>query len=113
MFEIFGKEYYFDVDAIIEKCRPTYPAQEKEETVIETVDDPETPSEPTNDSPPSGGLELNVFKFEVFKTCLERTLNEYEESDDKMGVFTELSPSFKIAFNTLLKYDIIREENND
>jgi hypothetical protein len=53
-----------------------------------------------------------VFKFEVLKACLERTFNEYEEIDEKMGAYAEkdLSPSFKIAFNTLLKYDILKED---
>jgi hypothetical protein len=64
-------------------------------------------------SEPSGGLELNVFKFEVFKACIERILGEYEETDDNLGAFVEnnTSPSFKIAFNTLLKYEILKEEN--
>jgi hypothetical protein len=106
MLEIFGKNYYIDVDQIIETCRPTYPSKEIK------------PKKNTNNKPGSeeqGGLELNVFKFEILKACLERTFNEYEDVDEKLGAFAEnsASPSFKIAFNTLLKYDILKEDDND
>lgn len=72
------------------------------------------PDDPDADQPVQGVLELNIFKFEVLKTCLERTLNEYEDVDEKLGVFAEssTSPSFKIAFNTLLKYEILKEDDN-
>jgi hypothetical protein len=46
--------------------------------------------------------------------CLDRVLNEYEEpGDEKIGLFgqNELSLSFKIAFNTLIKYQILLEED--
>jgi hypothetical protein len=45
--------------------------------------------------------------------CLERVLSEYQEVDEKMGPFAqnELSISFKIAFNTLIKYQILIEED--
>lgn len=106
MLDIFGKNYYIDVDEVIEKCRPSYPVKELETTEI--------PLATSNE--PSSGLELNVFKFEVFKACIERILGEYEDVDDKLGAFGEhsASPSFKMAFNTLLKYHIlIEDEDND
>jgi hypothetical protein len=38
-------------------------------------------------------------------------LGEYEEVDDNLGKFAHpSSPSFKIAFNTLLKYEILKED---
>jgi hypothetical protein len=60
-------------------------------------------------------LELNVFKFECFKACVERLLNEVEEVDDKLGAFAEKSTSisFKLAYNTLLKYKILIEDDSD
>lgn len=56
--------------------------------------------------------EINIFKYEVLKVCLERILNEYQEVDDNLGPFGEenLSISFKIAFNTLIKYKILIED---
>jgi hypothetical protein len=107
MLEVLGKNYYVDVDTIIEKCRPTYPSKEVKKIKKKLITEEKTSEDP------EGGLELNVFKFEVFKACLERALNEYEEADEKLGVFAENSTSisFKIAFNTLVKYDILKEEN--
>lgn len=111
MLEIFGTNYYIDVDTIIETCRPAYPSievtnkpPEKSEVLTEGGD--------PGDNPSNSG-ELNIFKYEVLKTCVERVLGEYEEVDEKLGAFAEkaTSPSFKIAFNTLLKYDILKEEN--
>lgn len=45
--------------------------------------------------------------------CLETILSEVQTSDDEMGVFgqKDTSTSFKIAFNTLIKYEILIEEN--
>jgi hypothetical protein len=51
----------------------------------------------------------------MIKMCVERVLSEYEEDDESMGVFgKEKTPmSFKIAFNTLIKYGIIIEEDDE
>ena len=45
--------------------------------------------------------------------CLDRVLGEFEEPDENLGVFTEknTSISFKIAFNTLIKNQILIEED--
>jgi hypothetical protein len=45
--------------------------------------------------------------------CLERVLNEFQEIDEEMGPFAqnEVSLSFKIAFNTLIKYEILIEDD--
>ncbi len=96
MVEIFGKLYYIDLEEISEKC--------KIETVIKD-DDPE------ND----GSIQIDVFKYEIIKMCLERILNEFEENDEKMGAFAQqgTSISFKIAFNTLIKNQILIAEEED
>jgi hypothetical protein len=94
MVELFGKAYYIDIDGITDKCR-TNP------TVVEEEDDDST--------------QINIFKYEIIKMCLERVLGEYEEVDEDMGVFAQknTSTSFKIAFNTLIKYKILIEELNE
>ncbi len=92
MVEIFGKSYYIDLDGITEKCR-------------------------TGNSIPDedGGevTEVNIFKYEVIKMCLDRILGEFEEPDENLGVFStkNTSISFKIAFNTLIKNQILIEED--
>ena len=93
MVEVFGKLYYIDLDSISEVCRTG-------KTIKDEEDDSET-------------LEINIFKYEVIKMCIERVLNEFEESDEEMGLFAqkETTVSFRIAFNTLLKNNILIEEN--
>ena len=47
--------------------------------------------------------------------CLERILGEVDDVDDEMGAFAQNSTttSFKLAFNTLIKYKILIEELNE
>ena len=88
MVEIFGQNYYIDVDGISKKCQTGNQIQNEDGTTT---------------------LEINIFKYEIIKTCIERVLNEFEETDEKLGEFGDnnLSISFKIAFNTLIKYEIL------
>jgi hypothetical protein len=99
--ELFGKNYYIDIDGITDKCRTTQSVKNDDE------------SEDVENS--DGSIEINIFKYEMIKMCLERVLSEYEEDDESMGVFgKEKTPmSFKIAFNTLIKYGIIIEEEDE
>lgn len=92
MVEIFGKNYYIDVDGISQKCQTGNEIQNEDGTT---------------------SLEINLFKYEIIKTCIERVLNEFEEADEELGEFgnSGLSISFKIAYNTLIKYDILISED--
>jgi hypothetical protein len=93
MFEILGKNYYIDLDAITEKCK-TSPMED-------------------GDEKQNSGIEINLFKYESIKMCLERVMSEYDEIDDQLFADKSLSVSFKLAFNTLTKNEIIIEEEND
>ncbi len=94
MVEIFGKSYYIDLDGITEKCR-------------------------TGNSIPDedGGevTEVNIFKYEVIKMCLDRILGEIDEVDEGLGKFAQegTTISFKIAFNTLIKNQILIEDEDE
>ena len=94
MVEIFGKNYYIDIDGITEKCRTG--------NTIKDEDGGES-------------LEINIFKYEIIKMCLERVLGEVDEIDEEIAMFgkNNTTISFKIAFNTLIKYNILIEENED
>jgi hypothetical protein len=91
MVTIFGKNYYIDIDGITEQCRTD-----------KSVNDPE-----------GDNLEINIFKYEIIKMCLDRILNDYEDSDEEMGVFgsNSVNVSFKIAFNTLIKNGLLIEDD--
>ncbi len=94
MVELFGKTYYIDVDGITDKCRTGNTIKEEDG---------------------SESLEINIFKYEIIKMCLERVLGEVDEIDEEMAMFGEnnITISFKIAFNTLIKNNILIEENED
>ena len=92
MLEIFGKNYYIDIDGITSKCQI--------QDTIKKEGESET-------------FEINIFKYETIKMCLDRILNEYVEMDEQIVPFSqnEVSVSFKIAFNTLIKNKILLEED--
>ena len=100
MVEIYGKHYYIDLDAVTDRCR------------IESIK--KYDEEKDEDDDENSGS-LNIFKYEIVKMCLERILGEYDEEDDDSNIFgaKKASQSFKIAFNTLIKYEILIEELNE
>ena len=56
--------------------------------------------------------EIDVSKYETFRMLIEILLTYNEESDDTLGPERGLNSTplpFKIAFNTLVKYKILRE----
>jgi hypothetical protein len=98
MVEYFGKNYYIDLDGITDKCRTTNILRSSEE-------EPEGEDE--------GSLEINIFKYEIIKMCLDRVLSEFEEPEDDMALLRKDNTpiSFKIAINTLIKYEILIEDD--
>jgi hypothetical protein len=92
MVNIFGKSYFIDLDTITDKCRTG--------NNIKDDDGSET-------------LEVNLFKYEIIKMCLDRVLSEFDEIDEELGKFghNNSTTSFKIAFNTLIKYEILIEDD--
>jgi len=90
MANYYGKSYYIDFDKITEKCE----IKEKEG---------------------DEGIEINVFKYELIKMCLQRVLEDGYNDDDEISSF-KLKPesiSFKLALNTLIKNKIILEYDDD
>lgn len=53
---------------------------------------------------------ISIVKFELIKTMLDVVFSESTEVDDKLGTkgTNELTIPFKIAFNTLLRYNILQ-----
>lgn len=91
MVEIFGKYYYIDIEAITDRCRTG-----------NTIKDDEGET-----------LEINIFKYEILKMCIDRVLNEFDETDEEMGPFAQkdTTVSFRLAFNTLIKNNILIEDD--
>jgi hypothetical protein len=83
-----GEGYYIDIESITDRCKITGADEEGNEST-----------------------EVNIFKYEVLKMCIDRVLGDFEEDDTEMIKFKGKSLSFQIAFNTLLKNEIIIEDN--
>lgn len=87
MIEVLGEMYYIDL-----------------KNVGEAVDLKSTEDSEGND------LTINVVSFEVIKMMLEIIMTERDEIDETLGVrsIEKLSIPFKLAFNTLLKHEILK-----
>jgi hypothetical protein len=85
MFKIFGENYYLDVDKI--------------DSYIGL-------------NPASGGTEqhISIAKYELIKTMIEVLMTEQDESDELLGskASNGVSLPFKIAFNTLLRHNLLQ-----
>jgi hypothetical protein len=100
MDQFFGKQYYIDFDKIIDKCKTTGVTEDKVKKGKEIEKAP---------------LEINVFKYEMIKMCLDRVINDFQESEDDTilkGLKNE-DVSFQIAFNSLIKSEILIEYIED
>jgi len=85
------KEYYIDIDQITKECQ--YEIKE------------------------GGESEINVFKYETIRTCIERVLSEFETEEEPgdLSFLKKKDPtlSFSIAFNTLKHNNIIKETDGE
>ena len=88
-----GKDYYIDIDGIVDKCRTGGTISDEDGKYV---------------------IEINVFKYELIKMMLDRVLNEFDDEgeDDMLSSLKDSSGSlsFNLAFNTLIHNGIINEE---
>ena len=85
MLKVLNEHYYLDVDRL-EECVNI----EKQTVSAET--------------------QVNLVKYEVYKTMIEILVTESEEVEETLGAkSSELSIPFKIAFNTLINKKIINK----
>lgn len=89
MIEVLGENYFIDLDSISKVVNIDY--------------DNGTLSGDTEQT-------INLVSFEVVKMLLEIIMTERDEVDENLGTYSmnKLSIPFKIAFNTLLKHEIIK-----
>jgi hypothetical protein len=88
MLEVLGEMYYIDLESVSKTIEI--------EPMIEV----------------SGNTEhsINLVSFEIIKMMIEIIMSEREEVDENLGVHStkNLSIPFKVAFNTLLKHQILK-----
>ena len=122
LFEIAGVKYYFDLDQLTQFIRI-----EKSESVDDILGEAkkELSKKNTEDSEDTENEELvepelegysqiiDITKWETTKVMIESVLTEQGPIDEAMGrtkLSSQLSIPFKLSFNTLLKYQIIKED---
>lgn len=92
MIEIFGEMYYLDLTAL--------------DDLVEIKKD----SKPEGDEEGDEGQQFSLIKYDIVKIMIEVVMSERGEMDNNLGIIktSELSLPFKMSFNTLLKYNIIK-----
>ena len=117
-FEIAGSKYYFDLDELSQFIRI-----EKPESVDDILGEAKKELENKNNENDNEEEEvhadlytqiIDVTKWETTKVMIESVLSEQGPVDEAMGynaMGKQLSIPFKLSFNTLLKYQIIKQEH--
>jgi len=87
MIDIFGENYYLNIEKIDTFCNLSSNTEEGEEQKV------------------------SIMKYELIKILSEVVLSEMNEIDDKLGAkgSRELSIPFKLSWNTLLRYNLIEK----
>jgi len=106
MINFLNKEYYIDIDEAIKSCQVIDNVVFEDEKITEDDGDTKDETEEYSDD----NLQINVFKFEIIKMCIDRVLNHYEDTEDISSLYSE-NKSFKVAFATLIKNKILIEFN--
>jgi hypothetical protein len=114
--EIGGVAYSLDFDSFESLLSLDITKENEEPVEIETTTEFDGTGNPVGSSIMTRqirrGKEIDMSKYEVIKHMLEIVLGYNEELDDSLGIqraFDKLPISFKIAFNTLVKYGVLNE----
>jgi len=93
--DIAGEEFYVDFDNLSELVKLPAPKIKDEEG--EWIDD-------------EAGPHIDVTKYEMVREMVATLLQSNETIDDKMGMvgLDATSIPFKLSFNTLVHYDILK-----
>ena len=105
LLEIGGKELYLDIDRLSEIVRI------EQEPLPLTVNEGQGDVEIEEPLPDTGGLHIDVTKYEIYREMIGALMMYNEEVDNKMGkvALNSTTIPFKIAFNTLLMKGILKE----
>jgi len=110
-FSIAGNQYYFDLDELSNFIRI-----EKNESVDDLLGESEKKEEVEKEEESLEQIEgqiVDLTKWETIKVMIESVLSENGPVDEAMGrtkLGEQLSIPFRLSFNTLLNYKIIKEQ---
>ena len=110
LFEIAGEQFYFDLDRISDFVR----IEENGPKNIEELLNKEESSEKkeTKIEEDLQGPLIDMTRWDLTKGMIETVLNENGIIDEDMGLTMlgkQLSIPFRLSFNTLIKYKIIKK----
>lgn len=117
LFPIAGSNYYFDLDELSQSIRI-----ERTESIDDILGEAkkklkknkEEDDEEAEDEIEPYSQIIDITKWETLKVMIDAVLNEAAPVDEAMGfnkLAEQLSIPFRLSFNTLIKYKIIKEEN--
>lgn len=114
MIEFGGITYYVDIDAFDEVVALKNASDKIVTTHIRRTFDNENNLVETREFTTSNDREreVNTARYEILRTMLEVVVDTGDDFDDSLGVDRALESTtlgFKLAFNTLLNYGIIKE----
>lgn len=117
MIEFGGVTYYIDIDALQKVVIPkgVKPSDKVKTSDIKTVTNEEGKivGTETIESIRERGIDIEIVKYDTVRLLLETVIDYNEDVDDSMGADRALEKtdlSFKLAFNTLYHYGIIKEK---
>lgn len=117
LFEIAGEEFYFDLKSISDFVRVDEEDDKSLEDLLKKEEEiPPSENEGEDEMVESVYIEpqgpmVDVTKWELTKGLIEAILSENNVVDETMGIAKlegQLSISFRIAFNTLIKHKLIK-----
>lgn len=109
LFEIANRKFYFDLDKLSDYIKLKEETDTVEDLLQEFTGDEE---EKIKDPEYIEGQMIDISKWEITKAMIETVLSENSIVDEQMGVTKlgdQLSIPFRLAFNTLLHNNLIRE----
>lgn len=115
MIEFGGIYYYIDIDALEKliyvphKEGDTHVTYETTTKTLANLASEQT----TVETKIPKVREVDFVKYEIIRNCIEIILDSDDQGDSALGAeaaLEQMSMAYKVAFNTLYKYEIIKEQ---
>ena len=109
-FTIAGNQFYFDLDELSQFIRIE---KDGVDDILGGQEEIKEENKENSDSISEGQV-IDLSKWETIKVMIESVLSETGHVDEAMGITKlgeQLSIPFRLSFNTLLNYKIIKEQN--
>jgi predicted RNA-binding protein len=109
LFPVAGNNYFFDLEELSQFIRI-----EKTENIDDILGEAEKELQGEIKKDDLESQIIDITKWEAIKVMMECVLNEHSPVDEAMGfgkLSEQLSIPFRLSFNTLIKHNIIKEEN--